>query len=80
MANDPNDFRKPTVHDDGSSSGGIGKWLAIAAAVLLALLLLLWLFGAFEGDAVVPGTATTETTTDAPDAVVVDPDAVVVTE
>lgn len=72
MANDPNDFRKPTVHDDASSgsSGGIGKWLLIALAVLLALLLLGWLLGFFGGgDAIVPGTA--GTATDAPDAVIV---------
>lgn len=69
MANDPNKFRDPVVHDQTSkttSSGGIGKWIAIGLAVLLALLLLSWLLGLFNDD----------------DAVVTDADepAVVVTE
>ena len=68
MSNSPNDFRDPKVTSDGSSasSGGIGKWIAIAVAALLALLLLAWLFGLFEDEAVVTGTGN-------------DPDAVIVT-
>jgi hypothetical protein len=59
MAEDPKDFRNPKVTSGGTSdSGGIGKWIAIAVAALLALLLLAWLFGLFGNDdvdaAVVP--------------------------
>ena len=67
MANDPNDFRKPSVHDAAGSatSGGIGRWIAIAVAVLLAVLLLSWLFGLFGDDEVAVAPS--------------DPDAVIVT-
>ena len=67
MANSPNDFCDPKINfDRGSkSSGGIGKWIAVTVAVLLAVLLLAWLFGLFEDDAVVTN--------------VTDPDAVIVT-
>ena len=75
MASHPNDYRDPKVTQDKSS--GIGKWIAIAIGALLLLLLLSWLFGLFDDEAVV-------VTDDAPDAVVVtpetDPNAVVVTE
>ena len=75
MANDPKNYRDPKVTED---RGGIGRWLLIGLAVLLALLLLGWLLGLIGGDddAVV-------VTDDQPDAVVVtpeDPDAVVVTD
>ena len=72
MASSPNDFRDPKVTPDGSggSSGGMGKWIAIAVAALLVLLLLGWLLGLFGGDdeAVVTGTA------GSPDAVIVTTD------
>lgn len=51
MADGPKDFRDPVVHDSSSSSsGGIGKWIGIAVAVLIALLLLSWLLGLFGND------------------------------
>lgn len=53
MAKSPNDFRDPKVTSgtsDTSSGGGIGKWIAIAVGVLLALLLLAWLLGLFASD------------------------------
>ena len=58
MADGPKDFRDPVVHDDKASSRGVGKWIAIAIAVLLGLLLLSWLFGLFgdDDDAVVTET------------------------
>ena len=80
MADSPNDFRDPHVSKT-ESSGGIGKWIGIALAVLLGLLLLAWLFGAFDDDietTTVPAeTTVTEpatTTTTEPDAVVVVPE------
>ena len=51
LADSPNDFRDPKVTNTDKSSGGIGKWIGIAIAALVALLLLLWLFGAFENEA-----------------------------
>lgn len=78
MASNPNDYRDPKVTKDGSSDSSIGKWIAIAIAALLLLLLLGWLIGLFDNDqtAVVPANE--------PDAVIVapetEPDAVIVTE
>lgn len=60
MADGPNDFRDPKVTSGTktSDSGGMGKWIGIAIAVLLVLLLLAWLLGLFANDeidaAVVP--------------------------
>ncbi|WP_299844147.1 hypothetical protein [uncultured Jannaschia sp.] len=63
MANNPGDFRNPKVQDTGKkSSGGIGKWIGIGIAALVALLLVLWLLGAFGSDE-------TAIETDNPDAV-----------
>ncbi|WP_375263023.1 hypothetical protein [Palleronia sp.] len=40
-----------TTHNTGKKdSGGIGKWLGIAAAVIILLLLLGWLLGWFAED------------------------------
>ncbi|WP_299823041.1 hypothetical protein [uncultured Jannaschia sp.] len=51
MAKNSDDFRNPKVQEAGTkSSGGIGKWIGIAVAAILALLLLLWLFGALGSD------------------------------
>lgn len=52
MADSPKDFRDPKVTSNSSakSSSGIGKWIGIALAALLALLLLIWLFGLFDGE------------------------------
>ncbi|WP_299656950.1 hypothetical protein [uncultured Jannaschia sp.] len=51
MANNSGDFRNPKISDTGTkSSGGIGKWIGIAIAGLVVLLLLLWLLGAFGSD------------------------------
>jgi len=53
MSKDPDDFRNPKVSNtDNGSSGGMGKWIGIAIAVILALLLLGWLFGLFADDEV----------------------------
>jgi hypothetical protein len=54
MADGPNDFRDPKVTSTTTAkdSGGIGKWIAIAVAALLLLLLLGWLLGLFGGDEV----------------------------
>ena len=59
MADGPKDFRDPQVTSTEQKSGsGIGKWIAIAIAAILLLLLLGWLFGLFASDdvdaAVVP--------------------------
>ena len=51
MAQDPKDFRNPKVSDGAAgSAGGLGKWIGIALAALVALLLLAWLFGLFADD------------------------------
>ena len=50
MADSPNDYRDPKVTTTKTDSGGIGKWIAIALAVLLALALLGWLLGWFGDD------------------------------
>lgn len=51
MADSPNDYRDPKVTTKSEGSN-IGKWIAIALAVLLALALLAWLLGAFDDDEV----------------------------
>ena len=72
MADGPNDFRDPKVTtNNSSSSGGIGKWIGLAIAALVALLLLLWLFGAFNDDEEVVVDQPVVEGTDAPDAVIV---------
>lgn len=71
MADGPNDFRDPKVTGSSASSGGIGKWIGYAIAALVALLLLLWLFGAFDNDDAVVVTDDQPVVTDQPDAVVV---------
>ncbi len=73
MAQPPNDFREPKVTDT-KTDGGMGKWIGIAVAAILALLLLAWLFGAFGDDDVETTTVPIQD-----DAVVVE-DPVVVTE
>ena len=50
MADSPNDYRDPKV-TAAKSSSGIGKWIAIAIAALLALALLAYLLGFFDDDA-----------------------------
>jgi hypothetical protein len=67
MADNPKDFRDPKVTSSNTtdSSGGIGKWIAIAVGVVLLLLLLAWLLGLFaddEVDATVPLESTDEET------------------
>lgn len=62
MADSPNDYRDPKVTTTKSDSGGIGKWIAIALAVLLALALLAWLLGLFDDDTEVVTTPATDTT------------------
>ena len=72
MADDPKDFRDPVIHDSSKSSGGISKWIGIALAVLIALLLLSWLFGLFDDDdAVVTQTNDPAVVTDDADPAVV---------
>lgn len=45
------DYRDPKVtKTDDKKSGGIGKWIGIAVAALIALLLLAWLLGWFGQD------------------------------
>lgn len=46
MATNYRDPKVTTTHD--SKKGGMGKWLAIAAAVILALIVLWWLLGSGE--------------------------------
>lgn len=73
------DYRDPKVTNSDRKSGGAMRWVWIALGVLLLLLLLAWLFGAFDNEvAEVEG---------APDAAVIveegvdaDPDAAVVVE
>lgn len=79
MADGPNDFRDPKVTNDSNSSGGIGKLIGYAIAALLALLLLLWLFGAFDNEDAVVVTDDQPVVTDQ-EPIVTDeqPDAVVV--
>ncbi|WP_299819051.1 hypothetical protein [uncultured Jannaschia sp.] len=73
MAKNPGDFRNPKVQDTGKkSSGGIGKWIGIAVAALVALLLLLWLFGALGGDDATVDDAAVDANN--PDAVIVPAD------
>ncbi len=51
MADGPNDFRDPKVTPGAKDTGGgIGKWIGIAVAAILVLLLLGWLLGLFAGD------------------------------
>ena len=51
MAKSPNDLRDPKVTQTNTAgSGGMGKWIGIAIAVLLGLLILAWLLGAFAAD------------------------------
>lgn len=50
MADGPKDFRDPKVTPGTKASGGIGKWIAIAIAAIVLLLLLGWLFGLFASD------------------------------
>ena len=46
------DYRDPKVTSTGKKSGGMGRWLGIAAAVIILLLLLAWLLGWFGGQEV----------------------------
>lgn len=41
------DYRDPKVT---KTSSGMGKWIAIAVAILLAIALIAWLLGAFNAD------------------------------
>ena len=50
MANSPDDLRDPKVSNTAKASNGMMKWIAIAAGAILALLLLLFLLGAFSDD------------------------------
>lgn len=50
MADGPNDFRDPKVTPGTKETGGIGKWIGIAVAAILVLLLLGWLLGLFADD------------------------------
>ena len=56
MADGPKDFRDPKVTPTGTATtgaettGGMGKWIGIGIAALVALLLLAWIFGAFADD------------------------------
>ena len=50
MADGPKNFRDPVIHDDKASANGIGRWIGIALAVLIGLLLLSWLLGLFGDD------------------------------
>ncbi|MGB3555133.1 MAG: hypothetical protein WBA25_10900 [Jannaschia sp.] len=77
MTNDPNNFRDPKVTSTAdSSSGGFGKWAAIAVGVLLLLLLLAWLLGLFAADDVETTTVPADETTTVP----ADEGTVVITE
>ncbi|HEV7344040.1 MAG TPA: hypothetical protein VGN60_00185 [Devosia sp.] len=64
------DYRDPKVTKTSGSSGssGAGKWIAIAIVVILALLLLAWWMGAFNGNEVdtVPVVTTEESVVDTP--------------
>ncbi|MGR3593504.1 MAG: hypothetical protein ACU0BO_16180 [Limimaricola soesokkakensis] len=43
------DYRDPKVTNaDGNKANSMGKWIGIALAALLGLLLLGWLFGLFD--------------------------------
>ncbi len=53
MADGPENFRDPKVTSTDAKttgSGGMGKWIGIALAVIVALLVLGWLLGLFADD------------------------------
>jgi hypothetical protein len=68
-------YRDPKVTTTENKSSA-GKWIGIAIAVILALLLLAWLLGSFDGTE----TDTVPVVTEEPAAVTPEPDAVVVPE
>ncbi len=45
------DYRDPKVTKQ-TGGGGMGKWIGIALAIIVVVLLLAWLFGLFGGDEV----------------------------
>ncbi len=68
------DYRDPKVTTSSAREGGAGKWIGIAVAVLVVLLLIAWWVGAFNGagdvepEAVAPTTEVPATETPAPGA------------
>jgi hypothetical protein len=59
MAQDPKNYRDPKVTTEPRSSNDAMRWVWIAAAIIVVLLFLAWIFGWF-------GRGTTVTTTTAP--------------
>lgn len=69
-------YRDPKVTTAETKSGA-GKWIGIAIAVILALLLLAWLLGSFDNEEEVDAVPVV---TEEPAAVTPEPDAVIVPE
>ncbi|WP_265500255.1 hypothetical protein [Paracoccus beibuensis] len=60
------DYRDPKVTNaSGTTKGGAGKWIGIAVVVILALLILGWIFGWFADEATEVETTDTVTTEEA---------------
>ena len=59
MAQDPKNYRDPKVTTQPRSGGDAMRWVWIAAAIIIVLLLLAWVFGWFGRDAAVDTTTTT---------------------
>lgn len=62
MAKDPNDFRDPKVTSSTGNGGGAGRWIGIALAALVVVLLLAWFLGFFGTDDVETTTVPLENT------------------
>jgi len=60
------EYRNPKVTTPEDSASSIGKWIGIAVAVLVAILVLMWMFGAFDGGETVDPVATEPTSTQEP--------------
>ena len=61
MAQDPKNYRDPKVTTGSRSGGDAMRWVWIAAAVIVVLLLLAWIFGWFGRDAAVTTPVATPT-------------------